>query len=216
MIRFDEQDRVAESHFKYYLKVAGAGREQIALDHQKLWLDRIDKEIANYRAALAWAMERDAVQAMKMAVAMSFYWQIRGYISEGLGWLLRLAERIVDAKADAETAAPLLERAAIFATMQDDYEKARQLSARSRDSCMHGWTTMQESVVPYMRIGVIDHRTGSSEQARKHYTEALEHLKKTNNNRLISVALANLASLDLDDGDVAEAQRKYSESLRCM
>ncbi len=61
------------------------------------WLDRLEAEHDNLRTALAWSLERGASEgALRLAGALYYFWELRGYWSEGQKWLeeaLALAER---------------------------------------------------------------------------------------------------------------------------
>jgi predicted ATPase len=70
-----------------------AGPELVAA-HQAEWLERIDAERDNLRAALEWAFENDEADlAVEVAARLGRFWWVRG-AAEGLGWLERgLARR---------------------------------------------------------------------------------------------------------------------------
>jgi tetratricopeptide (TPR) repeat protein len=58
------------------------GPEQIA------WLDRLEVERDNLRAALGWVSQHGGVDAvLRLVVALGPYWEARGYLSEGRRWL---------------------------------------------------------------------------------------------------------------------------------
>ena len=50
------------------------------------WLDRLEEEHDNIRAALAWAQERD-VESPCDGKRAAVVWHIRGYKHEGCQWL---------------------------------------------------------------------------------------------------------------------------------
>jgi len=50
------------------------------------WLHRLDPEIDNLRAALAWARTGDAQIGVRLVSALVKYWHLRGLLSESLGW----------------------------------------------------------------------------------------------------------------------------------
>jgi non-specific serine/threonine protein kinase len=51
------------------------------------WLDRLELEQDNLRAALEWAVEKDPTAALRIAAALWCFWSRRGSVSEGLGWI---------------------------------------------------------------------------------------------------------------------------------
>ncbi|HKC78323.1 MAG TPA: tetratricopeptide repeat protein [Gaiellaceae bacterium] len=53
----------------------------------KTWLDRIQPEHDNIRAALAWSLEAEPEIALRMASSLRLFWEVRGHFSEGSRWL---------------------------------------------------------------------------------------------------------------------------------
>jgi predicted ATPase/class 3 adenylate cyclase len=58
------------------------------------WLDRVQAEHDNLRAALAWATEHDPVLAAGIAAPLWRYWQMRGYLREGRAALEAVRARL--------------------------------------------------------------------------------------------------------------------------
>jgi predicted ATPase/DNA-binding SARP family transcriptional activator len=53
----------------------------------KVWLDRIQPEHDNIRAALTWSLEEEPELALRLASSLRLFWEVRGYFSEGARWL---------------------------------------------------------------------------------------------------------------------------------
>ena len=54
----------------------------------KRWLDVLEGEHDNLRAALARAFERDQLElGLRFACALRHFWYIRGHFEEGMRWL---------------------------------------------------------------------------------------------------------------------------------
>ena len=55
------------------------------------WVNRLERELSNLRAALAWWSAREeAEQGLRLGTAISHIFYLRGYLSEGREWLARL------------------------------------------------------------------------------------------------------------------------------
>ena len=57
------------------------------------WLDRLEREHDNLRAALGWALEGDPDVALQLAGALGLFWLVRGYGVEGRAWLGQVLAR---------------------------------------------------------------------------------------------------------------------------
>jgi predicted ATPase/DNA-binding SARP family transcriptional activator/Tfp pilus assembly protein PilF len=60
-----------------------AERTSIAGEDATVWLDRIQPEHDNIRAALAWAIDADPEIALRLASSLRLFWEVRGHFSEG-------------------------------------------------------------------------------------------------------------------------------------
>src|SRR5215471_6284416 len=64
-----------------------AERTSVAGEDATVWLDRIQPEHDNIRAALAWSIEEEPELALRLASSLRLFWEVRGYFSEGGRWL---------------------------------------------------------------------------------------------------------------------------------
>jgi predicted ATPase len=79
---------VRRRHAEHFLDLAEEAEPHLTAQDQGAWLDRMDQEHANLRAALRWAIDRgDAGRAQTAAGALWRFWQQRGHLAEGLRWL---------------------------------------------------------------------------------------------------------------------------------
>jgi non-specific serine/threonine protein kinase len=97
---------VRRQHLTYFLALAE--QAQPHLDHHDVhevaWLNRLEGDLDNLRAALGWALEHNLEAALRLAAALFWFWQNRGYVNEGRQWL----QRAVDAEARERRDEPLL------------------------------------------------------------------------------------------------------------
>lgn len=104
-----ELEQIRHAHAQYYLRLAEEGEAQLFGAEQVLWLDRVEREYDNLRAALSWSIERAATgegehgkeTALRLAGSVVRFWIARWYISEGYTWLER-------ALASSEVVTPLV------------------------------------------------------------------------------------------------------------
>ena len=108
----------------WVLAFAREARPQLAAARQAEWLDRVDAERDNVRAALEWALESDAGDlAVEVAAGLGRFWWVRG-AAEGLAWLER---GLQGSDLRPEVRAMGLEAAGGTAWFVGDRERAREL-----------------------------------------------------------------------------------------
>jgi predicted ATPase/class 3 adenylate cyclase len=75
----------AARHCNHYFAVAKAARGGLKGPEQALWIQRMETDLDNVRAATALALSGgvDAFIAVKIAIAMMSFWMLRGYSTEG-------------------------------------------------------------------------------------------------------------------------------------
>ena len=92
-----ELAKLCDRHLQHILSVTEETEPKLRGKFQRLWLDWLESEFDNVRAALAWALERDDIQSgLRIVIAMYQFWVIRDYAEEGFAWTERLMERAGD------------------------------------------------------------------------------------------------------------------------
>jgi predicted ATPase/DNA-binding SARP family transcriptional activator len=105
-----ERDGVAARHRDWYLALAEAADPTRAGGEGLL--HRLEREHDNLRAALASALDRDHAAALRLTIALFWFWMARGYFAEGARWTaaaLALNDGRTDARARALVAAAALD-----------------------------------------------------------------------------------------------------------
>jgi tetratricopeptide (TPR) repeat protein len=81
-------DGVLRRHGDHFLDLAVEAEPHLTAADQGEWLDRCDRDHANIRVALRWAIEAGLVhRAQEAAGALWRFWQQRGHLAEGRRWL---------------------------------------------------------------------------------------------------------------------------------
>src|SRR5215207_325509 len=126
-----EADVVRRRHASWYLELAKGAEPWLRGARQEVWLERLEREHDNLRAALRRALERgEAELGLWFGGALGEFWYMRGYLSEGRRWLEAALANSRDAsRAPAQTKA--LAWAGWIAWEQGDYERSVALSEES-------------------------------------------------------------------------------------
>jgi predicted ATPase/DNA-binding NarL/FixJ family response regulator len=79
-----ELDDARARHAGYFTGLAEMADAEILAEHQGSWLDRLELEHANLRAALRYTVEAcEADLELRLAGALARFWYLRGYLREG-------------------------------------------------------------------------------------------------------------------------------------
>jgi DNA-binding NarL/FixJ family response regulator len=71
------------AHRDYYLALAEAAAPQLMAADQATWLDRLDTDLANLRAAITYSLtQTDPEPGLRLAASLREFWQARGHAAE--------------------------------------------------------------------------------------------------------------------------------------
>src|SRR5258708_22863479 len=98
---------------------------RLSSPERDVWMERLDREDANLRAALVWSKaDKDAVQTgLRLVGALTYYWFLRGSVREGRTWLEGMLER-TDGTDRSAARGRALRGAGWLAWAEGDYEAA--------------------------------------------------------------------------------------------
>jgi predicted ATPase len=92
-----DAEALRRAHAVYSLRLAEQAKPEIRGPAQVAWLDQLEREHDNFRAALAWACSREAGRVadrvefgLQLAAALARFWRARGHFSQGRSWLEEL------------------------------------------------------------------------------------------------------------------------------
>lgn len=202
-------------HAAYYLALAEKAEPELGGPQQAVWLDRLEQEQENLRAALQWSLERGEVgqsmeKALRLGIALQRFWLVRGHWSEGRNFLERAL-----AASEGVTAlvrAKGLYAAGIFAMRQGDHTQTEVLCKESL-TLFRGLGDARGIALSLHRLGEVAWERGNFAAARSLLEEALELWRQIGNKGGMAASLEILASVALEQGEYARAHLLVEESL---
>jgi len=127
---FGETEQVRQRHRDFFIGFAEQAEPKLKGAQQFEWLNRLEDEHDNLRAVLQWTQELGGmVTALRLAGLLFWFWNQRGYLSEGRAWLER-ALAAEPALAKSVRARSLYE-VAYLARAQGDFAGPRELVEQS-------------------------------------------------------------------------------------
>src|SRR5207245_10606218 len=85
----EEAEPMRRRHLAFFLQLAEEAEPKLEGAEQVAWLERLEAEHDNFRAALAWGFEDQPSLALRLAAALGLFWELRGYWNEGQAALER-------------------------------------------------------------------------------------------------------------------------------
>jgi tetratricopeptide (TPR) repeat protein len=119
-----DADEIRRRHARFFLALAERAEPELTGPDQIRWLDALEAEHDNFRAALAWAAEHELDAALRMGGALWRFWQFRGHLREAAERMEGILERPMPW--DPEARARALEGAGGVAYWMGDFARAGQ------------------------------------------------------------------------------------------
>ncbi|MCW3094496.1 MAG: hypothetical protein JWL77_114 [Chthonomonadaceae bacterium] len=212
-----------ERHLAHFLALAEEAETQLTGPDQQTWLERLETEHDNLRAALEWSFQQRAAQgsrtehqppipkvaALRLAAAIYLFWNIRGHLSEGRE---QLSRALAVPGEDPTARAKALNCAGALAQHQGDYAEAKSLLVESLALCrLLG--EPQGISGSLGTLGSLAYFEGDYAEARRLFEEGLALNRQMDNPRAIAMSLGNLGGVAYLQGDYVVARTLYLESL---
>ncbi len=206
-----EAEEVRRLHLDYFLALAEEAEPALTGGEQKRWLDRLEMEHDNLRAALDWSLETgNAKAALRMAGALWRFWGGRGHPTEGRSFLKRALEQSLESQ--DVTRAKALHAAGNLAWDQGDYKEARLLLGESLE-VSRALGDRPGIAAALNNLGNVVKRQGDYAAARALFEESLQLSRAMEHDLGIARALNNVGTVAYELGDYSEARAVYQESL---
>jgi predicted ATPase len=208
-----EAPAVRTRHRDYYLLFAERAERELKGPDQSVWLDRLEAEHDNFRAALEWSKSDGARSDayLRLAGALWEFWLVRGHQREGSEWL-ESALALAPPESDAARARAL-HGAGALARIRSDYVRAVECHEQALDLWRRlGDMSHAASALNY--LGIVRQWRGEYDEAWRVFGEALEISREINDPWEIALALKNLGVIAHVRGESERATTLYEESLR--
>lgn len=121
-----------QGYAAYYLKLAEETEPKLKGVQQVLWMERLEQEHDNLRAALRWLVEQEEIEmALRLCGALYQFWTTHGHWSEGRQWLESILSGSSGETVSLVVRAKALTGAGMIACMQGNYSRANLLCQES-------------------------------------------------------------------------------------
>jgi non-specific serine/threonine protein kinase len=198
-----EAEAMRQNHAAYFLAFAEEAEPHLQGARPAEWLNRLEEEHDNIRAALQWSLAYDAGTAERLAAAIRYFWNFQGYLTEGL----KLSEEVLKLGDRVPTPArwKILSMAGNIARFQGHYDTARMMYEEGLSEGRVAGDLPQVSL-SCRGLGGLALEQGDYTTARSFIEEALAIARESNDKFGIARSLNMLGDLARTVGDDAGAR----------
>jgi predicted ATPase/DNA-binding CsgD family transcriptional regulator len=207
-----ELEAVRRQHAEYFLTLAESAAPEFGGPAARGWLDRLELEHDNLRAALEWSLTNPSQGgeiSLRIAAALGRFWWLRGHFDEGRRWLNRA---LTVATGSASVTMAALHAAGWLAHFQHESAAARTLLQRGlsiarqlQDGWWQAWVLHALGRVAYFEY--------DASAARQFAEQSLAIAQELSDRWLIAWALHLLGLAAYIAGDYTTAATYYEECL---
>jgi predicted ATPase/class 3 adenylate cyclase len=204
-------DELRRRHGERFLGLATAAENELAGLDQASWLERLELELDNIRAALDWALSSGRVEdALRAVSALGSFWRAHGHIAEARRWLARALTDVEDVS--PEVLANALWWSARLAAAQNDLKAELPHLERALE-LFRELDRPQETAFALGELGWIALQQGRPDLAEELCEEALAVARETGDAAAISAQLNYIADIYSARGDHLGALAAHEEAL---
>ena len=188
-----------------------SGAEDTA-ENQAGWVDRLEIESQNLRAALEWLIETGHAEwGLRLGVALFRFWERHERLTEARDWLAKLL-KMPGAAAPSSLRVRALFSAGVLASEQRDYPVAMELLTKSVELARQ-LQDPRTLAVSLNALAVVSREQGDLAAARALFEESLVYWKQLEDAQAVARGLSNLAGIANLQQDYQRARSLYEESL---
>jgi len=209
------------AHAIFYMTLAEESERELVGPQQALWLERLELEHENLRAALDWSLQQDGDKietqrrmeiALRLVGALRRFWQMHGHLNEGQTFAEKALLASEGILVTVQARAKALIAAGTLASIQNDYDRTE---AYCRESLLlfRELGDQQGTALSLFLLSVVPMMKGDNVAARSLTEEALALFREMGDQERLAWSLSTLGLLDTQEEKYADARGHYEESL---
>jgi predicted ATPase/class 3 adenylate cyclase len=205
-----EAEAIERAHAEFFLALAEEAKLELKGANQLEWLERLEAEHDNMRAALSWALEQsEAELALGLGGALWGFWSIRGHNSEGRRWLEEALA--AEGRGSPESRAMALAGVGMLAWEQGDLDRAEEACEEGLELLVH------EASEAKLNLLICSGWVALSREEYGRATELFEEIlalsRETKVGWATADSLMSLATVSHFRGDSVRATELHEESM---
>jgi predicted ATPase/DNA-binding NarL/FixJ family response regulator len=208
-----EAGQVWERHAGYYLALAEEAEPELKGERQLAWLERLERDHDNLRAAMVWLLGRGELEeAARLGWALWLFWGIRAHFAEGRRWMEQTLSAEGSTAMPASARAKALYVAGMMANYQGDHGSAEPLLEESL-GLFRGLDDKLGTAYALSNAGFAANGQGRHQRAIALNEEAVSLFLEVEEKWGAAIQLCFLAVAWRDHGDHERAERLAEQGL---
>jgi predicted ATPase len=200
-----------DRHSVWCTVLAERAAPELHAANARQWLDRLEEEQANLRAAIEHLVaSNQGAAALRLVAAIWHYWAVRGHWTEGRRLLS--ASLAVGGDDNPSYVVEALWGSAVLAIWQGEPGEGERFAMRMLELVRPIGLTRGEAIGLHV-LAIAAHDRGELEKALPLYEESLRLTRTVDDAWFLSVTTNNLGTLYSARGDYARAAALFEESL---
>jgi non-specific serine/threonine protein kinase len=214
LMESDDAQTLRACHLDYFLNFAENAAPKLNSPEQSAWLNRIEAEHDNLRAALDWAWESGKEEiALRLAVALRRFWEMCSYFGESRAWLEKTLE------ANPHAPAPLRASALLGLGRLDRFQGKFADGTARLEECLTLYRELgnqSETADVLQTLGELAAEQGDLALASWHFEEALAICRELPDERRMAGIYLSQGEIARVQGDFENAAKLYTTSLALL
>ncbi len=211
-----ESKDVRRRHATFFLALAEEAEPKLLTPDDLHWLQRLEVEHDNLRAAISWALESEEVElALRLGGALGTFWHAHGDMGEGRKWLEVALAKDALASVGASVAVRIKALKALFWLTHDQWDRDRAEAIAQEAMELSAEAEIDSSLAASIRIMLAGPAWvgGDYERGKDLLEESLTLSREAGDKVMFAEALMQLAGTAWGPGNTALAKEIYEEGI---
>jgi predicted ATPase/DNA-binding SARP family transcriptional activator len=200
---------VQRRHASWFLGVAERAESELSSPDQAAWLNRLEMEHDNLRAALSWCLRGEPEMGLRLARALWQFWLGRGHFAEGRKWL---HDQLARAPSQSALRPQALLGACALAVRQGDFTGAVHLIEESL-AISRALGDKLECARALHDLGSLTGVLANHARAQAPFEESLALVRETGFAPGTASVTHSMGILAWYEGDFVQAKNRLEESV---
>jgi len=207
-----ERTTLGRSHAMHFLRLAEEADPRLLGAGAKEWLERLELELENLRAAQDWALgHAEFEMALRFSGYLMRFWLQRGYLAEGRR-RTEAALAAVEGRGSPEVRAGAMTTAGVLAATQCDFAVA--VARYTGALAIHRETGNANGLIAVLsNLGVVALERGDYAESLRLHAEAEQLTRRIGNEWRLAGVLNTIGCIRTSQGDYQGARPALHESL---